>query len=119
MLHSRWASQAILLLHIWYGCFSRRVTEGILLLELGVTFKPMQVDKDSGASESDAGPLRHETSQVVYPLGFDDPAGLQSQQSVSLLPALSVAAQGSLTSETLHATLDDMEAGRAGAHMHS
>ena len=80
----------------------------------GVTSKPVQVDKDSGPSEPDAGSLRHETSQVVYPLGFDDPAGLQSQQSRSLLPALSVAAQGSLTSETLHA-LDDMEAGRAGA----
>ena len=50
----------------------------------------------------------------MYPLGFDDPSGLQSQQSVSLLPALSVPTQG-ITSETLHAALDDIEAGRAGA----
>ena len=48
---------------------------------------------------------------VVYPLGFDDPAGLQSQQSLSLLPALSALPSGSF-SDAVNLEIQELDSRR-------
>lgn len=48
---------------------------------------------------------------VVYPLGFDDPAGLQSQQSLSLLPALSALPSGSF-SDAVNLEMQELDSRR-------
>ena len=48
---------------------------------------------------------------MVYPLGFDDPAGLQSQQSLSLLPALSALPSGSF-SDAVNLEIQELDSRR-------
>lgn len=45
--------------------------------------------------------LRAGSSGAVYPLGFDDPSGIQSQQSLTLMPAFSLISSGSFSIDVL------------------
>ena len=73
----------------------------------------MQAQKSYREGEGlGANEFMHAEGSVIYPLGFDDPAGLQSQQSLALLPALSVMPADSF-SEALNTEIEDMSERRS------
>lgn len=73
-----------------------------------MTWLIVQADKAEAGGDRAAGSLSRAEGSLLYPLGFDDPSGLQSQQSLALFSALTAKPLDSF-SQALDAELKPQE----------